>query len=147
MAESQAHAAYGTLIEVGDGGTPETFVVIAEVTSIAGPAQTRDTIDVTHMESPEGYREFIPSFKDGGTVTLALNFLPNDPTQDATDGIIADYENDVKRNYRITWPTAGTNRVSFSAYVTDHSPDSPVEGKMDLAVTLKISGKPTWSAA
>ena len=93
MPESQAHAAYGTLIEADDGAG--NYTAIAEVVDITGPDQSRDTIDVTHMQSPNGYQEFIPSFKDGGNVTLTLNFLPFHPTQDDQTGIIADYINDV----------------------------------------------------
>ena len=43
-----------------------TFAAVAEIPSISGPNMTRDTIDVTDLDSTGGYREFIAGFRDGG---------------------------------------------------------------------------------
>lgn len=143
MAQSTATAAFGTLLKVGDGGGPEAFTTLAEVTSISGPALSMDTIDVTHMESPDDFREMIPSFKSGGEVTVELNFLPANATQDATTGILADFNSRTLRNFQIVWTDAGNTTWAFSAYVTGFEPSAPVDDKLSASMTLTISGNPT----
>ena len=69
---SNAKAGVGTLFRRWSG---TAWVNIAEINSISGPNMSRDTIDVTSLDSTGGYREFIPGFRDGGTVQLAMNFV------------------------------------------------------------------------
>ena len=52
-----------------------SWVAFAEVNSITPPNPTRETIDVTSLDSSDGYKEFIASIRDGGTVSLSMNFL------------------------------------------------------------------------
>lgn len=66
MAATVGTSGFGTLLKVGDGASPtEAFTAIAEVKSISGPSMSMETIDATHMESPSGYREILPSFRNG----------------------------------------------------------------------------------
>jgi hypothetical protein len=65
---SDAFAGVGTVFKRG-------AVAIAEITSISGPNLTRGTIDVTNLDSTNGYREFIAGFRDGGEVTLSMMLL------------------------------------------------------------------------
>ena len=68
---SNATAGVGTLFRRWSG---TAWVNIAEVNSITGPSMSRETIDVTSLDSTGGYREFIASFKDPGTISLNMNF-------------------------------------------------------------------------
>ena len=69
---STAKAGVGTLFRRWSGSAWDN---IAEINSISGPNMSRDTIDVTSLDSTGGYREFIGGFRDGGTVQLAMNFI------------------------------------------------------------------------
>ena len=73
---TNARIGYGTLFQTGNGAVPEVFTTLAEVTNITPPKMSRDTVDATHEESPGAWREFIAGLKDGGDVSLDLNFIP-----------------------------------------------------------------------
>ncbi len=140
---SSATIGFGTLFKRGDGGGPETFTTLAEVISISGPSLSMDTVDVTHMESTGTYREFLPGLKDGGEVSVTVNFLPGDSTQNVAAGILKDYDDRVLRNFQIVFPDSGTTTWTFAAYVTAFEPETPLEDKMTASIIMKVSGQPT----
>jgi len=140
---SNAISAFGTLLKIGDGGSPETFTTIAEVTDISGPSLSADTIDVTNHNSAGGYREFIQGLKDAGEVTFTINFIPTESTHNAATGLLKDYEDGTLRNFQLVFPDAGNTTWSFAAVVTGFEPAEPIDDKLAADVTLKISGQPT----
>jgi hypothetical protein len=144
MAISVATASYGTLIKRGNGATPEVFTAVAEVTKISGPKIKVGTKPVTHMESPGGWAEIIPTIIEGGEVTLGCNLLPANATQSGTAGILLDLKNKTKRNFQLLLTDAAITTYSFAAYVTGFDVDSgDVEGAMAVSITLSITGQPT----
>jgi len=132
---SNATAGVGTSFRRWDG---TNWVAIAEINSITGPGKTRDTIDVTSLDSTGGYREFIGGFRDGGTVTLPMNF-----TRDTYDLMNTDFESDVLKNYEIYLPDTGGTSFEFEALVTELGLAIPADDKITSDVTLKISGQIT----
>jgi len=141
MAESNAISAFGTLLKRGDGADPEEFTPIAEVQDIRPPSLGADTEEVTHQESPDGWREYIVTLLDGGEVSFDLNFIPTNATHNASSGLLKDYSARQKRNYQVVFPDGTT--WEFAALVTNFEADAPVGGKLSASVTLKITGKPT----
>lgn len=140
---TQATSGFGTLLKIGDGGGPETFTAVAEVTNVGGPSLTRDSHEASHMESPGAWDEHVPGLKRGGEVSLDLNFLPADATQNAGTGLLADLESGVLRNFELVFPDVGATTWSFSALVTAFEPTAPVDDRLTASVTLKVSGQPT----
>jgi predicted secreted protein len=140
---TQAVAAIGTLLKIGDGGSPETFTTIAEVRDITGPSLSLTLVDVTSHDSTGNYIENIPTFKSGGTVTFQLNFLPSHATQSAASGLLAAYNNRTLRNFQLVFTNPGNTTWSFAAYVTQFTPSAPVQGALTASVTLSIQGAPT----
>ena len=132
---SNATAGVGTSFRRWDG---TNWVAIAEINSITGPGKTRDTIDVTSLDSTGGYREFIGGFRDGGTVTLPMNF-----TRDTYDLMNTDFESDVLKNYEIYLPDTEGTSFEFEALVTELGLAIPADDKITSDVTLKISGQIT----
>ena len=47
---------------------------IAKIASITGPGMNLDIIDTTTLDVEGGYRTFIKSLRNGGTVVLAIRF-------------------------------------------------------------------------
>ena len=135
--------AHGTLLKLGDGGGPEVFTTVAEVTDISGPSMTLDPIDVTSHDSTAAYREFIGGLLDAGEVTLTINYVPTAGTHDATTGLIADMVARVVRNFQLVFPDSGTTTWSFAALITAFEPAEPIDDKLAADVTLKLSGQPT----
>ena len=135
--------AYGTLLQIGDGGSPEAFTTIAEVTEIGGPSLALDPLDVTSHESPGAFREFVGGLLDGGEVTSTINYVPTGGTHDATTGLIADMIARTVRNFQLIFPDVGTTTWSLSALITAFEPAEPVDDRLSAEVTLKVTGQPT----
>lgn len=108
----------------------------AEINSISGPSPTRDTIDVTSLDSTDGYREFIGGFRDGGAVQLTMNF-----TRDTYDNAKADFESDSSVSYEIAFPDAENTTIEFVGFVTEIPLEIVPDDKITATVTIKISGK------
>jgi len=135
-------AAFGTLLKMGS--TPAT---IANVTSISGPTQSAETIDVTaHDSSSFPYREFVPSFVDLGEITFDINFDPSIAShQDgASTGLLHAMENRTLEDWQIVFPD-GTIMVEFNAYVVGFEMSLPFDDKASASVTLRTTGSPTWT--
>jgi hypothetical protein len=72
---TSAAPAYGTLLKMGDGGSPETFTTIAEVGDIDLPPIKLDTEDATHQGSG-GWEESIGTILSGGEPKFSINWIP-----------------------------------------------------------------------
>lgn len=130
--------AFGTQLLRGDGGTPEIFTAIANVTSISGPGLSRETIDVTAHDSPDGWMEFVGGLKDAGEVSADINYDPS-----KHDTLVADFDDDEPRNYQLVFPDGTT--WSFAAILTGFEPEAPYDDKLAASLTFKVTGKPTLS--
>lgn len=140
---SNAISAFGTQLQRGDGGGPEVFTAVAEVSKIDGFEISMDTPEVTNHQSTEGWREYVAGLIDGGEVALELNYIPTNATQNATAGLLADLKNRTKRNFKIVFPDSGSTTWSFSAFVTKFKPSAPTDDKLMGTATVKVTGKPT----
>lgn len=122
-----------------EGGTPGTYVDVAEVVSITLPGFMRDAIEATHLKSPDGYKEYIAGMKDMTEATFTLNWVPS-----ATDTLLAAFEADTG-NYQITAPNGV--RVRFSGFFTAYTlPELSVD-KMEATVTVRPTGAAELLAA
>lgn len=138
---SDAFSGVGAQFKRGDGASAEAFAAITEVNSISGPNKSRETIDVTSLDSTGGYREFIAAFRDGGEVVLNMNF-----TRDGFVAMDDDFETDTLVNYQIVLPDTGATTFDFSAFVTNVDMGVPLDDKVTMDVTLKISGQVVMSS-
>lgn len=118
--------------------TLSIYEPIANINSIGGPSSTRETIDVTTLDSPGGYREFIGSLRDGGEISLSMNFFWE------TYALMRDdFENDDLQKYKIILPDSQNTSMEFSAIVTGLPLNIPLDDKVTCDITLKISGATT----
>lgn len=140
---ANAITAFQTLLKRGDGGGPETFTTIAEVTNIQGPKLKTDVKDVTSHSSPNATHEKLPTLKDGGQVQFDLNFIIQNSTQSYTSGILLDWYNRTKRNFQLVFPDAGVTTWAFSAFVIAFESKAPVDDKLSATCTLELTGTPT----
>jgi hypothetical protein len=133
---SSAGTYFGTALDDMSPASPAEFSELAEVVSIGGPTETSAEIDVTHLRSPGNYREFIPSYKDGGDLPLELNFVPGSASQLALQ---AEFEGtQPTKRRRIFYPDGSTD--TFHAYVKGRAHGASVGTKLTLHVTLRIVG-------
>ena len=132
---SDAISGVGTIIQKWAIGS-SVWNSIAEVTNISGPGMTRDLIEVTSLDSTDGYRKFIAGFRDGGNVVLSMNY-----TRAGLDEFLADFESDVIQNYEIVLPD-GTS-LEFEGFVQEFPLTIPTDAQITMETTIKVSGAVT----
>ena len=133
MAVSQANIGYGTLLQ-------RAGVTVLEIMKIGGPVMKADMKEVSNMLSPNSYKEFIAGLRDGGTVTFEGNYIPKEATNSQVT-LRTDFENGTASVWTIVLPNSlGT--WTFTGMVSDLSPAYPVDDRITVTGTLKITGKP-----
>lgn len=135
-------AAIGTLLQKGNGASPEVFTTVATVGNITGPGLKGDTIDVTNHDNTTMYKEFIVGLKEGGDVKFVLYF---DPTETTHTGLITTFENRTVSNWKLELPVSPAQGWSFAGVVTAFDNKFDVNGAIMADVTIKVSGKPTFA--
>lgn len=108
---------------------------IADIISIGGPGMSRDTVDVTTLGSTGGYREFITGLRDGGTLTFELLF-----SKAGYNAMKTDFESDEPVTYTIELPDSDNTIIGFDGLVTDFPVTIPLDDKVSISVTVKITG-------
>jgi hypothetical protein len=110
---SNALVAYGTILQIGQGGSPLTYLSVAEIRSITPAGIERDMIEVTHMESPLAFKEFLAAMLDGVPVDMGLNYLPADPShQQMLAALVQSDPADQVNAYRTVFPDFGATSVT-----------------------------------
>lgn len=132
-------AGVGAVIERWVAGTPGAYETIGEVTNITGPSASREMIDVTALNTTGGYRKFIGSFRDSGTLNLSMNF-----TNVEYKKMKADFENAAAVGYQISLPdevagALGTS-VQFWGSVQELPLTIPTDAQVTVDVVIKLSG-------
>ena len=113
---------------------------VLEITSISGPSQSRDAIDLTSHDSASSFREFVAGIIDGGEISIEGNFVSSD-----ANGQIkfhTDMQSGTKRSCFIVMPMAVGAAWSFEAIALGFEGTYPYDDKIGVSGTLKITGKP-----
>ena len=108
---------------------------ISEITSIKGPGMKRDTIDVTSLDSVDGYKEFIAGMREAGTISLAMNF-----SRGNFDLMKSDFESDELQYYEIILKDSVYTSFEFAGLVTELPLNITVKDAVTMDVTIQISG-------
>lgn len=128
---TNAAIGYETFFEFKYNGD---WIRAGEATGLTPPSVSVDSIDASHEESPNARREFIPGMVDEGETSFPLNFVPG------SAGMIA-----LRASLRkvLECREIFPNGViwTFSAFITEISPDAPLDDKMTCDVTLKLTGE------
>jgi tail tube protein len=136
MPDTKADIGYDSTFGI-EGETPGQFVDVAEVVSINPPSMQRGTEEVTHLQSPDRYKEFVPSMVEGGDASIGLNFVPSETTT-----LIAAFDAG-SGTYRIKFPDGAT--LVFKGIVTSFEIGELSNGKMSATFTVKQNGKATFA--
>lgn len=134
---------YGTLLKMGDGGSPEAFATVLEVTEINPPEISLSTDDATSHDSG-GWEEVVATLLSGGEVGAKVNWQPTNGTHDETTGMLYAIMHRTKKNWKVVLPNTAKT-FAFAALVTKFKPLTPVDKKMSAEITLKVSGPVTIS--
>lgn len=108
---------------------------IADLLSIGGPGAARDTVDTTTLGNGTGFRDFITGLRDGGTLTFELLFSKGQYT-----GFVDDFDSDTPQDYQIFFAGAEEGSIQFKGLVTDFPVTIPLDDKVSVSVTIKVTG-------
>lgn len=128
--------------------TGSTYVDVGEVTNVDGPAYSMEALDASHLDSPDKFMQFKAGMSDGGEVAVTCHFDPDTGAANVQNSIREDLENQVEKNYRISFAAAAgatPRTVIMKCLVTGFAPAAPVADLMGVSITLKVSEKPVWS--
>lgn len=141
---TKARIVYGSSIEWGTDGT--TYTNLPEARTLAVPAISQDYQEVTNLDSPDGFREYIPGLKDANEITLGCNYTT------ALFSTAFGYQtNKTLIHFRTTLPletgqsTTG-DVVKFTAFVTPSMQQNAAGEPIALDLILRTSGAVTFTA-
>ena len=141
MPATVATAGYGTLLKQGDAAMSEAFTSILEVTNITGPGFSLDLQEVTSMESPSAWREFIATLKNAGEVNFDFNLSPAQATHTALRDTLV---NRTRRNWKMVFTDTAPTTWSFTGFLTAFQVNpGDVNGVLKGSGTIKLTAAPT----
>lgn len=132
-----ANRSLGTVLKIGK----TTPVAVGGLTEIGGLELSADTLDVTTLDSVDGYREFIGGFKDAGEVSLS-GYL-DVSTASGQKKIYDAFESGVVEEFVIEFPASTKTKWTFKGIVTGFSTGASLEDNISFEASIKVSGKPT----
>lgn len=134
-----------TVLQMEDTPGSATFTAVSEVLDINPVGIARNAIDVTHLNTTGGYREFTPGLIDGGDIGATLLFDPADSTHDDTTGLLSTLADTTSRLWRVVFP-GGSPIYEIPGILTG----MPINGALDdvfrANVTIKVAAAPDYSA-
>ena len=115
--------------------------VIADLTSVGEMGVESDEIETTTFDSEDGYKEFIPSLKDGGEVPIA-GLVKSEANMEDMLGLA---ESQTTETWEVEFPSGA--KWFFSAFVKMWKEgEMTVEGVRKFTGSLRITGKPIYAA-
>lgn len=121
-------------------------VEIAEVVEIGGPGMEIEVLDATHLRSPNFWREKIGGVKDGGEISLTVNYIPGDVSHDASTGLLSAFTGAKSAPidaYTLVFPDDDATTWTIPGFVSSFEPGAAFEDKLTAEITITVSGAPT----
>lgn len=143
---TEANIGYLGLLKYGDGESPETFSEVIEVTNFPGFGAMSDILEATHLQSPNGAKEYVSGMDDGIEMPLTCNFRPDHASHSPlAGGLIYAQQQKLRINFTIEHPEWG-GMFTFRALVRGFSFDLQANVVQQVTFTLKFTGGIVWVA-
>ena len=135
--------AYGGSFERSLNNT--TWARIPEAKGLGVPAVTQDYVDVTNLDSPDGFREYIKGLKDAGELSIPCGYTSAGFVQQHADNQAAD-----AIYYRVTLkpaPDQSTGDVfTFRGFPTPSLEANDLGQPVGMTITIRTTGSFTFAA-
>lgn len=124
----------------------DVLTELVEVVSFTMPNGVAETIEATHLKSPNRRREYIAGMIEDGELEIVLNYVPGSATDillraALEDGATRDWKAEIPRTGATNWEVTG------DGIVTGYDRGTVVaDGKMEGTVTLRVTGTTTEAA-
>lgn len=137
MAAEQVVAGLGTILSIGDGGSPtEVFTAIAQITEISGPDGEVVVAETTNLSSTA--KAFRPVIIDEGELTFTIQYDPRGASHTILDGYYRAIP-PATHHFKLTFISGSI--LAFTASITKLSPQNmTVEGNLEASMSLKLTG-------
>lgn len=133
---------YGATSQWGTDGT--TWADIPECKGIAVPNIEIEYLDATHLQSPNGFREYVAGLKDAGTVEIPCGYTSagyNEAHGYMSNGTLV--------YFQTTMPTESGQTTGdvfeFTGYVTPQLSTDGIGEIISMTLSIRISGEPTFT--
>lgn len=141
MASKQV-IAYGATVERSTDGS--LYTEIPEVKSLAVPEVEQEYPEVTNLDSPNGYREYIRGLKDPGQIELLAGYTSDGFSQQLSD---QDEANPIY--YRVTLATSPDQSsvgdcFTFQGYPTPRMQPGDLGAPVDMRIVIRVTGEFSW---
>lgn len=130
----------GVQLKRGDGGGPEVFALVGQVTSFDGPSGSAAVIPVTTLDSTAIEKRM--GLPDEGQISLEIIY---DPAGVEQEGLRADRATRTLRNFELVLTDVAATTFSFAAFVLEFSIAGAVDAVVTGSITLEITGAVTKS--
>ena len=130
-----AFSAQGTLLKVGDGGSPENFIAIAELSDLSDVGWAASTIETTSHDSLR--QTWIAGLELSDSFSFTGNWVPGDTAQ---DDIIDSIKTITPRNIEIEVPSSPAYKIAMSGYFVDFKVAFPTNDRATLTGTFQKDG-------
>ena len=123
---SNAISGQGTIITLNS-------VTISEITGWSGLGISADTIEVTNIDSPDNFEEFIKVLLRGDEISIDMNYTAD--TFVEINALVEDFN-----EYDFTLQTTDAKLFTVPVLVTSNKMSGTAADKISAAVTLKVTG-------
>jgi hypothetical protein len=117
---------------ISQGGTPETFAVVGQVTAIGMAGSSRELVDASAYG--DDWKDYVVGQQDGDEVEVTVAY---DPANTQHDALETTYNAGTKKNFQLRHTPAGFH-VKFPALVTKLARGADRDGLLQMTATLKI---------
>lgn len=135
-----AVGSYGTTLKFTPSGGAQ--VAVGRLSSIGEVSPDAEELDVTTLDSTDGWREYIQGYKDAGTISVEGFHDGADAGQAA---LILAYRTGAVGAFVIEFPDGAT--AGFSAFVKSYTLGAAeVDGAVGFAAEMRITGAVAYQA-
>lgn len=134
--------AYGATVERSIDGTD--FTKIPECRGVAVPVVTTEYQDVTNLDSPNGFREYIKGMKDAGEISVPCGY-----TADGYEQQVGDQLADDAIYYRVTLRAAPGQAAGdvfeYRGFPTPELEVGDLGQPIAMSIKIRTTGDVEWT--
>lgn len=126
---------------LSDAVLVDTFVEVPRVLTLPEFGYEADEVDITHLNSPGGVKEYTSGLKDGAGSTIEVIWDPANPQHTA---LKAKAESGATVQFQIQFPDTGKTQVELPLLLKSFKLGISSGDKITASFDVKVSGAATW---
>lgn len=134
--------AYGATVERSTDGV--SFTPIPECKGVAVPEVEQEYPEVTNLDSPNGFREYIKGLKDAGEIEVPCGY-----TAEGFEQQLADQAEPDAIYYKVTLKPQPDQTVGdefqYRGFPTPRLAPGDIGEPIDMTIVIRVTGEFTWN--